>query len=159
MPVGLLTFWVGLVLAIGVHEAGHAVIGQWLGLSPRTICIGVGPTLFKWRWRQAWVQCRLLPLTGYVSVPSLPSNRGGAVSLFILGGVIGNAVCFMVLGAFSALRLLPEEVLKPLGMAQAYAIFINLLPLRGRWLGIPVPTDGLQLFRLIRRRVADVVRR
>jgi Peptidase family M50 len=146
---GLLIDWAGLFLAVCVHEAGHALIGYGLGFRIEEISCGVGPSLWRWRWKGTRIEVGALPFAGYVQTSTFSGHRRGAIALFLLGGVIGNAVLFAGLAVASSYHLLQNSILRPIGMTQAYCIVINLIPFGGRWFGFPVDSDGLQLLRLV----------
>ena len=67
MLLAILAIILLLLVVIGVHEIGHAVVGKWFGVAIKQIAIGFGKPLLTWRSQQGyeWVWARW-PLGGYV---------------------------------------------------------------------------------------------
>ncbi|WP_025385189.1 M50 family metallopeptidase [Legionella oakridgensis] len=69
MVWSLLAIILGLLLVVGLHEAGHALAARLCGVKIRRISIGFGRPLLKWQNKTGyeWVWA-LWPLGGYVQL-------------------------------------------------------------------------------------------
>jgi len=69
ITMSLLVVVLGLFLVIGVHEAGHAIAASFFKVNIKTISIGFGKALIKWKGKSGcqW-QWALWPLGGYVKL-------------------------------------------------------------------------------------------
>ena len=59
----IILFWVPL---LALHEGGHAIVAGLLGWRVRQVVIGMGMTLARFRFGEADVEIRLLPIEGFV---------------------------------------------------------------------------------------------
>jgi Peptidase family M50 len=151
-----LWWFIGLVVGAAVHEAGHLLCAIAASVPIRLLSVGVGPVLLRGHVGSTRLELRLLPLSGFVSPRLVTDVRKGRLSLFLLGGVLGNAamICLVaVLDAVGAIQKFPPLVrdgLGPLVFAQVFLIVLNLIPFRAKVNGMRMATDGLQLLRLLR---------
>lgn len=78
MILALLALILTLILVVGIHEIGHAIMAQLFKVKIKRIAIGFGKPLFAWKDRanHEWVW-GLWPLGGYVE---LLNSRIGAVA-------------------------------------------------------------------------------
>jgi hypothetical protein len=153
----VLWWFAALTIAVAVHETGHLLCARIASIPVVVLSVGVGPRLLggqtdRFRW-----ELRALPLGGFVVPEPVAGVSVPRLMLFVLGGVFGNAALIgvvAVLDFVGVLRSLPfaNEVLGPLVFAQFVAIVTNLIPFRARLSGtrVQMPSDGLQLVRLIR---------
>lgn len=67
MFLALVAMVITLILVIGIHEAGHALVAYWFGVKIQRISIGFGRPLLSWRKKNGleWVWA-LWPLGGTV---------------------------------------------------------------------------------------------
>jgi membrane-associated protease RseP (regulator of RpoE activity) len=65
MYLDIIAMFIGLLIALFVHELGHCVAGRWCGMRVLAVSIGVGPPLLKLVDRSGthW-RLRLLPIGG-----------------------------------------------------------------------------------------------
>lgn len=133
-PIGMLVFgrfafvpgfWVGYLLLVGLHEAGHALLARRMGLEARSIEI-----------HALGGQCRF----GGASI----SPWQHAVVAW--GGVLAQAVLLGIALTVSLSGLLPpiafaHELMSALVYTNLWLIALNLLPLP--------PLDGAQAWRLL----------
>jgi hypothetical protein len=150
-----LYLWFLLAYAIGVvcHEAGHLLLGLLGSIPIRLISIGAGPVVLRGRIGETTLELRLLPLSGFVFHYPLLHYRRFRHVLFLLGGVLANAMVVGLaagLDAFGALSQQARSTLMAVVLAQFVLIIVSLLPLRARFGGIPTGTDGLQLLQILR---------
>lgn len=147
--------WFLLAYAIGVvcHETGHLLLALLGSIPVRLISIGAGPVVLRGRIGETTLELRLLPLSGFVFHYPLLQYRRFRHVLFLLGGVVANAMVIgvvMALDAFGALSQQARSTLMAVVLAQLVLIIVSLLPLRARFAGIPIGTDGLQLLQILR---------
>ena len=59
----------GLLLVVGIHEVGHAIVARFFGVSISKVSIGFGPPLFCWQSKSGcrWIWA-LWPLGGYCTL-------------------------------------------------------------------------------------------
>jgi regulator of sigma E protease len=107
-----------LMSAVLVHELAHYVNARSVGVNVRAFSIGMGPVIWRRRWRGTEWRLSLLPLGGYVDLPGMAAtadedgtlrhpDEGMATrtlpqKLWVLsGGVIANYVLgvFLLAGA------------------------------------------------------------
>lgn len=152
----VLWWFIGLAVGAAVHEAGHLLCAIVGSIPIRLLSVGVGPILLRGRVGSTRLELRLLPLSGFVSPGLITDLRKGPLSLFLLGGVLGNAavICLVAfLDAVGAMQKFPPLVrdgLGPLVFAQVCLIVGNLIPFRVKIDGTRMATDGLHLVRLLR---------
>jgi Peptidase family M50 len=152
----VLWWFVGLIVAVAVHEAGHLLCAIVASIPIRLLSVGVGPLLLHGRVGSTRLELRLMPLSGFVSLRLVTGLRKGPQLLFLLGGILGNValICLIafldVVGAVQKLPQLIRDGLGPLVFAQLFLIVVNLIPFRVKINGTRIASDGLQVLRLLR---------
>ncbi|HVT61960.1 MAG TPA: site-2 protease family protein, partial [Legionellaceae bacterium] len=67
MPIllGIMAVITTLLLVVGIHEAGHAIVARWSGVAIKSISIGFGPPILCWQDKKQrnWIWA-LWPLGG-----------------------------------------------------------------------------------------------
>ncbi|PJD93436.1 MAG: peptidase [Legionella sp.] len=78
MILAIIAIILSLILVIGIHELGHAIVARWCHVSIKAIAIGFGRPLFHWQDRKGrdWIW-GVWPVGGYVH---LLNTRHTAVS-------------------------------------------------------------------------------
>lgn len=61
---------------IFVHELGHYLAARWMGLVIDTFSIGMGPAIWKKKYRGVVYKIGMLPIGGYVALPQLDPEIG-----------------------------------------------------------------------------------
>jgi Peptidase family M50 len=144
-------FFIGLVIAIAVHEAGHLVCAWATGTPVRQMTVGAGPLLFRRRISETWFELRLLPTLGFVvNYPAAIVHRA-RIALFLLGGVLANAAVVVAIGVVTTRHAMPawtDDVIGALVFTQLWLVLVNLMPFtvdigQGR-----IASDGGQLLQL-----------
>ncbi|RMF42382.1 MAG: hypothetical protein D6751_12135, partial [Deltaproteobacteria bacterium] len=124
-----LAIFILLSLSIVLHEAGHALCARLFGLRVPVFSLGFGRALFSFRIGGTEFRCRLLPLGGYVQLPSRAENAavacdGGACfddlswvrkSAILLAGPLTSlffAVALFPLGMMAG-RVVPDYMDNP----------------------------------------------
>lgn len=129
----LLWVFLGYGIGVVVHEAGHALAGVASGLEIHMVSLGEGYELLRFRYRETWIRVRVILWCGeVVSYPS-PTHHKYKEILFILGGVLGNAMLLAFIVALHELQLLPRDLQRGaglIGMVQLYLIALSLFPRR-----------------------------
>ncbi len=69
--LAIIAIILSLILVVGMHEAGHALVAKYFGVKIERISIGFGKPLYTWRQKNSieWVWARW-PLGGYVKLLS-----------------------------------------------------------------------------------------
>jgi hypothetical protein len=137
------------VIAAIAHEAGHAICGALAGVPIRLFSIGGGPVIARFRLSYMQVILRAAPILGIVyPYPPLVVAKWRLL-LCYAGGALGNLVVLVLIAGLGATGALTEPVGYAAGfiaMVQASLAVGNLIPFRRG----PQPSDGLQIFRLLR---------
>ncbi len=105
--LAIVALLVSLILVIGVHEAGHALVARWFGVGIRAFSIGLGRPLFTWRKHHGpqWILA-LWPIGGYVHLlntriaPTTPKQKERSFDrkpvhiriLILLAGSVANGL-------------------------------------------------------------------
>jgi tetratricopeptide (TPR) repeat protein len=132
-----------LFVSVAVHELGHAGAGRVLGFKPRTIFLGVGRELTRWRLGSIDVRLNAFPLLGMTMVEPKGERalRLRAFAVFAAGPAATAALLlFLLLGVRAdgslALLALPTGPIthEPAAwqlavLANVMMLGINLLPL------------------------------
>lgn len=74
--IGLL----GLGILAAVHEIGHFLVANWLGIKVEELSIFVGPSLFHWKRKGVDYHIRLIPFGAYVRFPGMEDEDNGAAN-------------------------------------------------------------------------------
>jgi len=147
-------FFLGMMLAVAAHEVGHLVCAVAASIAVRLISIGVGPLLLRLRIGETWFELRLVAAAGFVSIYPLSIVRKFRQALFLLGGVLANALVLAVVAALGLVGAFPAwlaewgDLIGPIVFMQAYMIMVNLIPFMVQVQGARLPSDGLQLLQL-----------
>ncbi len=140
---------VSIVLALVVHEGGHVLGALAVGIVPGVLVLGVGPVVLRLR-RGAFVSVlRAVPTAGYVL--SEPSGRIWAHACMVAGGPAANLLALAA--CLWASAVWPDAV-TPGGLAivQGVVAARTLFPSRYKVAGLSIPSDGLQVYGLLRAR-------
>ncbi|RJL22756.1 M50 family metallopeptidase [Bailinhaonella thermotolerans] len=74
---GVVIFFVGMMLSIGLHEIGHMVPAKLFGVRVPQYMVGFGPTLWSRRRGETEYGIKWIPLGGYVRmIGMLPPRKG-----------------------------------------------------------------------------------
>ena len=148
-------FFVGLAIGVACHELGHLTFAAIGSIPIRLIVVGLGPLLWRGRFGETWVELRVWPFVGFVRPYPVVNSRWYWWVLFLFGGVLGNAAVICLVAGLDAVGAVPKQAgnfLGPIVFAQLFVIVVNLVPSRATVGGTRVPTDGLQLLRLLWQR-------
>lgn len=99
--INLGTFLVAYKVAVIIHETGHLIAAKAVGGTPRRVVLGKGHELYRTKILniRAVINSHFLGGHAYASFeqPGFLKLRYGA---FILGGVLLNVICGLVMSAF-----------------------------------------------------------
>lgn len=146
-----LWFVVGFVIGLVFHEAGHALCAVLAKKHIRLVSIGVGSVLLEGRIGETKLEWRLLPFAGIVLCYPEFVRRPLPAVLFILGGVMGNAILAGALWLLDLTGAAPpaaRTALEAIIFAQVVFIAVSLFPYRMTVGSIRIGSDGLQLLQL-----------
>jgi hypothetical protein len=159
----VLWFYAGLVVGLAVHEGGHALCALIVREPLRRVSIGEGPLLLRKRFDEMTFEWRLLPFAGIVQCyPDLSHRNRASQVLFILGGVLANAIVASIALGLETSGLMPptaQPALTAMAIAQVWFIALNLFPRRISIDGIRIRSDGLELLHLLSQRNNDWAQR
>jgi hypothetical protein len=141
--------FIGMLIALAVHEAGHLICARAMGIPVRQVTVGTGPLLFGRRFGETRLELRLFPTGGYVlHYPATLVHRGRR-ALVLSGGVLANATAIAaIFTGWNEVPALADDVIVPIVFMQVWIIFVNLLPRTVRVGDIRIGSDGLQLLEL-----------
>lgn len=107
MIIGLLALILTLLLVVGIHEAGHAIVARWFKVKIEHIAIGFGKPLVQWQSKKGikWIWA-LWPLGGSVRllntrIAEVPEKQHpycfdkqpmGVKILILSAGVVANII-------------------------------------------------------------------
>ena len=100
-------WWLGLhpllLLAVGVHEAGHALVGRLVGFRVFEVQVGTGPKMAVFHFLGTRVELRAAPLCGFTSwAPTAVEGYGGRLFAAVAAGPAANLALAALGGALLA---------------------------------------------------------
>src|SRR5690625_5913006 len=66
-----LVFLLIITVSVSIHEFAHYLNARSVGVEVRAFSVGMGPVLWKRKWRGTEWRLSLLPLGGYVDLPGM----------------------------------------------------------------------------------------
>jgi len=66
--LGVLTFVVGLLVSVAIHEFGHLLTAKWFGMKATEYFVGFGPRLWSFRRGETEYGLKAIPAGGYVKI-------------------------------------------------------------------------------------------
>jgi membrane-associated protease RseP (regulator of RpoE activity) len=78
MLLGAVVFFVGLMVSIALHEAGHMLVAKRAGARVSAFMVGFGPSLVSFRRGATRYGLKLLPFGGYVRILGMRAPDPGA---------------------------------------------------------------------------------
>ena len=66
--LGVVVFALGILIAVGLHEAGHFWSARWFGMKATRFFIGFGPTIFAFKRNGVEYGLKALPLGAFVKI-------------------------------------------------------------------------------------------
>jgi len=152
--INLGTFLVAYKVAVIIHETGHLIAAKSVGGTPRRVVLGKGHELYRTKIRNIRVVINSNFLGGHAYAsfeqPGLLKLRYGA---FILGGVLLNLICGLVMSIFFEVDFTNSRgeviIAIPFTIFLANSLMVlNLIPYNTTIMGMKVSTDGLALLKL-----------
>ena len=136
-----LVFLAILMTAVLVHELAHYLAARSVGVSVRAFSVGMGPVVFRRRWRGTEWRISLLPLGGYVDLPGMAAS------------VDEEGRLHSPTEGMARLRLLPKAWVLSAGVIANYTLGTLLLAAavvlapgyRELVSGVPVEVEGAQI--------------
>ena len=152
--MSILWFTVGLVIAMIVHELGHAGFGWLAGVRPKQIAIGEEPALFRTRVGETDIVLNSIPDTAQVRPYYIVGNAQFRNVIFSAGGILANAIACAILVALKEWGYVSpygQTVCGAFALAQAWGVVSNAIPWRSQNPDTPDEgSDGNQLWRHLR---------
>jgi hypothetical protein len=114
--------------------------------------IGRGPLLLRWSQGGTDFEIHAWAFSGVTyTYPFLHRQTAAEIALAI-GGVLGNLAAVAVIIALGAFCRLPAGIGVVMIFVQLVLVLANLYPVRFRTRGMELDSDGLRLWKLLRRR-------
>ncbi len=66
--LGIVAFALGILVSVGLHEAGHAGTARAFGMKVTRFFIGFGPTLFSFRRKETEYGFKAIPAGAFVKI-------------------------------------------------------------------------------------------
>jgi len=151
--VNLALIWILNFLLVIPHEFCHAAATRLLGGKVFAIHLGLGPTVRETRIGKVTLSVNRYPLSGLCLAGfTAQTSLRARLFLSVAAGPAFNAVLLLLLiPAFDFEQLLQSYAfVEVLVIANAIQILTNLLPRAYNLGGVVVPSDGLQLLRILR---------
>jgi hypothetical protein len=151
----LLGIFIGGVLGIIVHEAGHAAIALITGLELRAIILGQGRPLFAGKYRGIRIHVNAIPLSGSVAVFPELHQRKIPLLIFAFSGISANILLALSAVLLSASGHLPDlqQAVAGFYYVQVFLIVVNLIPQTVTYRGEPTYNDGKLILSILK--IAD----
>jgi len=140
---------------IYVHEIGHALMGWLMGFQIKRMMIGSGRELFRFK-----LAGFVLIITNSLSggVTHWGKVPGGSLkprfALLIMGGIFAQIAAILLCMAILDISFRDVFVVRSISYPKLFIysnlllITVNLIPLKFNYMGIKLPTDGMQLLKL-----------
>jgi hypothetical protein len=125
-------FWLGLVIGVFFHEAGHAACALLCRIPVCRVSIGVGRVVFRRHLGATAFELRLLPVAGYVAIRPYQVRWKFQLLLFTLGGILGNIAVIALIARLPAPPAIPQpafDSLGPIAWAQLALIVGSFIPM------------------------------
>lgn len=142
-------------VATFIHEAGHLIVGYWVGATPKRMILGWGHEVHRTTWRNIKIVLKSNPMGGvamaiFKDMPWLKLR----FAAFVLGGVFFNVLAAVIVYFLFGYRsgfILGEQ---GIDLASAFIFvnvitLVNLVPFVSSFQGYPQPTDGLLFLQTI----------
>ncbi len=134
-----------------LHEFGHATVALMFRWEVYLLVLGAGRPLWQGRIRNTLLQWRLIQVGGLAGC--FPRAFGfwfrPQAFLMILGGPVANlfgGIVGVVLYAFAEEGTLASAALGWWCFLNLFSFFLNLIPFKTQAFGVPLGSDGMQLF-------------
>lgn len=99
---------VTFMVLVCIHELGHYLAARYFGVTPPVFSIGFGPSIYHFTRGETEIRICLLPLGGYVQIPSEPipppkflTTTNKVVQILLIPLVIPLVICGLVLRALA----------------------------------------------------------
>lgn len=66
--ITILAILMTLGIVIFFHELGHFLVAKWVGVRVETFCLGFGPKIFGFKYKETEYKLSILPFGGYVKI-------------------------------------------------------------------------------------------
>ncbi|MFG2036844.1 M50 family metallopeptidase [Dactylosporangium sp. NPDC048998] len=73
--LGVVVFALGILIAVGLHEAGHFWTARWFGMKATRFFIGFGPTIFAFKRKGVEYGLKALPFGAFVKIVGMTPNE------------------------------------------------------------------------------------
>lgn len=155
-------FLISFKAAVIIHEAGHLAAAKAVGGTPKRVVLGRGHELYKTKFLTVIIVINSEFIGGhtyaYFGNESLIRLR---YAVYLLGGVLFNVACALIMYIFFETSLLDQQgqviLAIPFTVFLANALMIiNLIPFYTNINGIRVPTDGLSLLTLPFKKLSEL---
>lgn len=153
----ILIFCGFIYIDIIIHEFGHAIAGWIVNFPIKRITIGFGHNIFKYKFNETTLLINQ-GLQGGLTNPGTfsPDFLRLRYFFFTLGGVglqvMAMALVIVIISAIKSIYPLALNnasvfliIVNIFLFSNFILIFFNLLPFKVNMMGVPMPTDGLQL--------------
>lgn len=92
--IALIIMYISLVL----HEFGHYIVSKIFNLNVRECCIGTGPSMLNFNFRETKIYFRIVPIGGYVGTDEEELNKVSLIQywIIILSGVLMNYMACII---------------------------------------------------------------
>lgn len=104
----LLAIVITFMVIVCFHELGHHLAARYFGVTPPVFSIGFGPPLYRFTWGKTEIRICLLPLGGYVQIPSEPipppkflTTTSRVIQVLLVPLLIPLFICGIVLRALA----------------------------------------------------------
>lgn len=87
-----------MYISLALHEFGHYIASKIFNLKVRECCVGTGPYILKFCFKETKIYLRVVPIGGYVGTDEEELNKVNLVQywIIILAGVLMNYMVCLI---------------------------------------------------------------
>jgi len=87
-----------MYISLGFHEFGHYIASKIFNLKVRECCVGTGPSILNFNFKETKICLRAVPIGGYVGTDEEELNKVNLVQywIIILSGVLMNYIACLI---------------------------------------------------------------
>jgi Predicted membrane-associated Zn-dependent proteases 1 len=87
-----------MYISLALHEFGHYIASKVFNLKVRECCVGTGPSILKFSFKETRIYFRLVPIGGYVGTDEEELNKVDLLQywIIVLAGVLMNYMACLI---------------------------------------------------------------
>lgn len=87
-----------MYISLALHEFGHYIVSKIFNLNVRECCVGTGPSMLNFNFKETKIYFRIVPIGGYVGTDEEELNNVSLIQYWIitLSGVLMNYMACLI---------------------------------------------------------------